>query len=77
MVVRKKDHLLSVAQRMFCTRGFHAVSVEAILGEAGVARVLEIFRADLERTLKLLGCDSVSALDQSYVRCPESWRARK
>ena len=39
MAVRKKDHLLSVAQRMFCTRGFHAVSVDAILEEAGVARM--------------------------------------
>jgi len=39
MAVRKRDHLLSVAQRMFCTRGFHAVSVDAILEEAGVARM--------------------------------------
>ena len=39
MAVRKRDHLLSVAQRMFCTRGFHAVSVDAILDEAGVARM--------------------------------------
>lgn len=36
-------------------------------GEAGVARALEILRADLERTLKLLGCPSVSALNPSYV----------
>ncbi len=36
-------------------------------GEAGVARALEILRADLERTLKLLGCASISALDRSYV----------
>jgi len=39
MAERKRDHLLSVAQRMFCTRGFHAVSVDAILEEAGVARM--------------------------------------
>jgi len=36
-------------------------------GDAGVARALEILRADLERTLKLLGCTSISALDRSYV----------
>ncbi len=36
-------------------------------GEAGVARALEILRADLERSLKFLGCPSVSALDRSYV----------
>ncbi len=39
----------------------------ASAGETGVARALEILRADLERTLKLLGCASISALDRSYV----------
>jgi L-lactate dehydrogenase (cytochrome) len=39
----------------------------AAAGEAGVARALEILRADVERTLKLLGCPSVAALDRSYV----------
>lgn len=36
-------------------------------GAAGVARALEILRADLERTLRLLGCPSVAALDRSYL----------
>jgi isopentenyl diphosphate isomerase/L-lactate dehydrogenase-like FMN-dependent dehydrogenase len=36
-------------------------------GEAGVARALKILRADVERTLRLLGCPSVAALDSSYV----------
>ena len=36
-------------------------------GEAGVARAIAILRADLERTLKLLGCTSIAALDRSYV----------
>ena len=39
MAVRKREHLLAVAQRMFCENGFHAVSVDAILEEAGVARM--------------------------------------
>ncbi len=39
MAVRKRDHLLSVAQRLFCTKGFRAVSVDDILQEAGVARM--------------------------------------
>jgi AcrR family transcriptional regulator len=39
MAVRKRDHLVSVAQRLFCARGFHAVSVDDILAEAGVARM--------------------------------------
>jgi isopentenyl diphosphate isomerase/L-lactate dehydrogenase-like FMN-dependent dehydrogenase len=45
----------------------------AAAGEAGVARALEILRADLERTLKLLGCASVAELDHSYVNMPGSW----
>jgi L-lactate dehydrogenase (cytochrome) len=44
-------------------------------GQAGVARALEILRADIVRTLKLLGCPSVSALDGSYVRVPAAWTA--
>ena len=39
MAIRKREHLLEVAQRMFCEIGFHAVSVDAILEEAGVARM--------------------------------------
>ena len=47
----------------------------AAAGEAGVARALEILRADLERTLKLLGCSSIADLDRSYVNVPGSWAA--
>ena len=39
----------------------------AAAGQAGVARALEILRTDMERTLKLLGCASIAALDGSYV----------
>jgi isopentenyl diphosphate isomerase/L-lactate dehydrogenase-like FMN-dependent dehydrogenase len=46
----------------------------AAAGEPGVTRALEILRADVERTLKLLGCPSVAALDRSYVDVPSSWR---
>jgi L-lactate dehydrogenase (cytochrome) len=42
-------------------------------GEAGVARALQILRADLERTLTLLGCPSISGLDRSYVDLPTEW----
>jgi L-lactate dehydrogenase (cytochrome) len=45
----------------------------AAAGEAGVARALEILRADLERTLKLLGCASIRELDRSYVNVPAGW----
>jgi len=36
-------------------------------GTAGVTRALEILRADVERTLRLLGCPSIAALDHSYL----------
>ncbi len=39
----------------------------AAAGAAGVARALEILRVDLERTLRLLGCQSVAGLDRSYL----------
>jgi L-lactate dehydrogenase (cytochrome) len=43
-------------------------------GEAGVAKAIQILRADLLRTLKLLGCASVAELDASYVDVPSEWR---
>jgi L-lactate dehydrogenase (cytochrome) len=42
-------------------------------GHAGVTRALQILRADIERTLRLLGCPSIAALDRSYVEVPRSW----
>jgi L-lactate dehydrogenase (cytochrome) len=39
----------------------------AAAGQDGVARALNILRTDVERTLKLLGCPSIAALDRSYV----------
>jgi isopentenyl diphosphate isomerase/L-lactate dehydrogenase-like FMN-dependent dehydrogenase len=44
-------------------------------GEAGVDRAIEILRTDLDRTLRLLGCPSVTELDRSYVNVPKSWEA--
>src|SRR5216110_790945 len=42
-------------------------------GGAGVARAIDILRSDLVRTLKLLGCASVTDLDRSYVDVPADW----
>jgi AcrR family transcriptional regulator len=39
MAVRKREHLLTVARRMFLSIGFHAVSVDDVLEQAGVARM--------------------------------------
>jgi isopentenyl diphosphate isomerase/L-lactate dehydrogenase-like FMN-dependent dehydrogenase len=45
----------------------------AAAGSDGVTRALQILRADVERTLKLLGCSSVHGLDRSYVEYPADW----
>ncbi len=59
------------ARAVLCGRAY-AYGLAAS-GEAGVARAIEILRADLDRTLRLLGCPSVAALDRSYVSVPKSW----
>jgi isopentenyl diphosphate isomerase/L-lactate dehydrogenase-like FMN-dependent dehydrogenase len=42
-------------------------------GRAGVARAIAILKADIERTLVLLGCASIRDLNGSYVELPKSW----
>jgi L-lactate dehydrogenase (cytochrome) len=56
------------ARAVLCGRAY-AYGLAAA-GPAGVARALEILRVDVERTLRLLGCPSISALDRSYVNLP-------
>jgi L-lactate dehydrogenase (cytochrome) len=46
----------------------------AAAGGPGVARAIEILRTDLVRTMRLLGCPSIAALDRSYVEIPCGWR---
>lgn len=45
-------------------------------GPAGVRRAIEILSTEMERTLKLLGCPSISALNRSYVNVPAFRRER-
>src|ERR1700723_2358549 len=59
------------ARAVLCGRGY-AYGLAAA-GEAGVNRAIQILRTDLDRTLRLLGCASVSDLDRSYVNIPKSW----
>jgi isopentenyl diphosphate isomerase/L-lactate dehydrogenase-like FMN-dependent dehydrogenase len=42
----------------------------AAAGQSGVTRALDILRADVQRTLRLLGCASVAALNRSYLEIP-------
>jgi isopentenyl diphosphate isomerase/L-lactate dehydrogenase-like FMN-dependent dehydrogenase len=60
------------ARAVLCGRAY-AYGLAAA-GEAGVDRAIEILRVDLDRTLKLLGCSSIAALDGSYVDVPSSWK---
>ncbi|HXR40491.1 MAG TPA: alpha-hydroxy-acid oxidizing protein, partial [Terracidiphilus sp.] len=59
------------ARAVLCGRAY-AYGLAAA-GEAGVERAIQILRTDLERTLRLLGCPSVTALDRSYVNVPKGW----
>jgi len=45
-------------------------------GGPGVAKAIDILRTDIIRTLQLLGISSTAALDGSFVRFPDEWRAR-
>jgi isopentenyl diphosphate isomerase/L-lactate dehydrogenase-like FMN-dependent dehydrogenase len=45
----------------------------AAAGTPGVRRAIAILRADLERTMKLLGCASIAQLDQTYLDFPSDW----
>ena len=60
------------ARAVLCGRAY-AYGLAAA-GEAGVERAIEILRTDVERTLRLLGCPSIAALDRSYVDLPASWQ---
>jgi L-lactate dehydrogenase (cytochrome) len=44
-------------------------------GEAGVDQVLEWFRADIVRTMNLLGVQAIPDIDRSLVSLPPDWRA--
>jgi isopentenyl diphosphate isomerase/L-lactate dehydrogenase-like FMN-dependent dehydrogenase len=59
------------ARAVLCGRAY-AYGLAAA-GEAGVARALEILKVDIDRTLKLLGCASVAALNRSYVEVAANW----
>ncbi len=49
----------------------------AAAGGKGVARAIEILQSDIVRTMKLLGCGSISDLNKSYIQIPESWNKFK
>ena len=42
-------------------------------GRAGVAKAISILKADLERTMTLLGVESLKDLNASFVDVPKHW----
>jgi L-lactate dehydrogenase (cytochrome) len=44
-------------------------------GYHGVKKAIQILCEDVERTMRLLGCASVSELDESYIEYPREWKA--
>ncbi len=59
------------ARAVLCGRAY-AYGLAAA-GEVGVNRAIEILRADLDRTMRLLGCASVADLNRSYINVPRNW----
>jgi L-lactate dehydrogenase (cytochrome) len=47
----------------------------AAAGERGVTQAIDIIRAETRRTMKLLGCGSVSALGPRAIEVPATWNA--
>jgi L-lactate dehydrogenase (cytochrome) len=45
----------------------------AAAGERGVTTAIDIIRAETRRTMKLLGCGSVSALGPRAIEIPATW----
>ncbi len=45
-------------------------------GQRGVTRAIDILRADVVRTMKLLGVGAIKDLDASFVEVPSDWIAR-
>jgi L-lactate dehydrogenase (cytochrome) len=43
-------------------------------GQPGIDRAIEIFTADIIRTLKLLGCPAITQLDESYITLKPGFR---
>jgi len=48
----------------------------AAAGEPGVERIIEILRTELDRTLRLLGVESVAVLGREHVAVPAAWGER-
>jgi 4-hydroxymandelate oxidase len=48
----------------------------AAAGEEGVSRVLDILRTELDQTLALCGCRSLTDITRDFLRVPRTWEDR-
>jgi isopentenyl diphosphate isomerase/L-lactate dehydrogenase-like FMN-dependent dehydrogenase len=60
------------ARAVLCGRAY--AYALAASGEEGVTRAIQILYADVERTIRLLGCASVQQLDESFIEVPAAWK---
>jgi len=60
------------ARAVLIGRGY--LWAHAAAGEAGVRRILDVFRTGIDQTLALIGCPSVADLNESFIDFPASWR---
>ena len=68
--VRRGTHIVKALANgaTACSIGRGYLYALAAGGQAGVERALNLLRAELERTLALVGCSDVAALNRSFVR---------
>ena len=68
--VRRGTHIVKAlaSGATACSIGRGYLYALAAGGAAGVERALMLLRSELERTLALVGCTDVNALDSSYIR---------
>jgi AcrR family transcriptional regulator len=57
MYIRRRDHLVDTALKLFCRRGFRATGIDAVLAESGVAKktLYNHFRSKDELIIAALG----------------------
>ncbi len=68
--IRRGTHVLKALARgaTACSIGRPYLFGLAAAGQAGVARVLEILRAEIERDMALIGCRNVTEISSKHIR---------
>lgn len=77
--VRRGTHVLKAIAlgASACSIGRPYLFGLAVDGEQGVRRVIQIFREEIERSMALMGCPTLSALSSRHVRGTRDWASRR